>query len=84
MSDWPERVHLRDTKLHDDLGGLGQRIFTTAGQGYEKQEYVRGDLYDALTAENKALRDDMRRLMRKLPHVDRAILVKRYNLEPPK
>jgi|GEM_PF-1797869 len=42
--EWPERLMLRDTKLHDDLGGLGQRIFTAAGAGYEKREYVRADL----------------------------------------
>lgn len=37
---WPERLKLRDTELHDDLGGAGQRIFTTAGQGYEKKIYI--------------------------------------------
>lgn len=42
--DWPEYVMLRDTKLHDDMGGLGQRIFTTAGAGYTKVKYVREDL----------------------------------------
>lgn len=54
MSDFPERLRLRDTKLFDDLGGAGQRIFTTAGQGYEKQEYVRADVYKA---EMKKLRE---------------------------
>lgn len=43
-SEWPEYVMLRDTKLHDDMGGLGQRIFTTAGAGYEKKKYIRADL----------------------------------------
>ena len=41
---WPERLRLRDTKLHDDIGGAGQRIFTTSGQGYEKKVYVRADV----------------------------------------
>jgi NTP pyrophosphatase (non-canonical NTP hydrolase) len=41
---WPDRLMIRDTALHDDLGGLGQRIYTTSGQGYEKREYVRADL----------------------------------------
>ena len=43
-SSFPDRLRLRYTNLHDDRGGLGQRIFTTAGQGHEKQEYVRADL----------------------------------------
>lgn len=37
---WPEYVMLRDTKLHDDSGGLGQHIYTTAGAGYEKRKYI--------------------------------------------
>lgn len=41
---WPDRLMIRDTKLHDDLGGGGQRIYTTAGQGYVKHEYVRAEL----------------------------------------
>ena len=51
---WPERLKIRDTGLHDDLGGPGQRIYTTAGRGYERAEYVRADLYDALLAERDA------------------------------
>ena len=47
---WPETVRLRDCKIHDDLGGLGQRIYTTAGAGYEKREYVRGDIVTDLRA----------------------------------
>jgi hypothetical protein len=31
------------------------RIYTTAGQGYEKRKYIRGDLYDELTAANTKL-----------------------------
>jgi len=27
--EFPETLKIRDTKLYDDLGGLGQRIFTT-------------------------------------------------------
>jgi hypothetical protein len=42
--EWPARLLIRDTKIHDDLGGLGQRIYTTAGAGYKKVEYVRADL----------------------------------------
>ena len=45
---FPERLRLRDTRLHDDMGGAGQRIYTTAGQGYQKQEYVRGDIVDLM------------------------------------
>lgn len=37
---WPEYVMLRDTGLHDDAGGLGQRIYTTAGSGYKKRKYI--------------------------------------------
>ena len=37
---WPEYVMLRDTGLHDDSGGLGQHIYTTAGAGYEKRKYI--------------------------------------------
>lgn len=44
MSEWPDYLMIRDTKLNDDAGGLGQRIFTTAGAGYVKQKYVREDL----------------------------------------
>lgn len=44
QSDWPEELMLRDTGIHDDQGGLGQRIFTTAGAGYKKVKYVRADL----------------------------------------
>lgn len=51
---WPERLKIRDTGLHDDLGGPGQRIYTTAGRGYERVEYVRAGLYEALLAERDA------------------------------
>lgn len=37
---WPQYLMIRDTQLHDDMGGAGQRIYTTAGQGYEKRKYV--------------------------------------------
>jgi len=47
---WPNELMIRDTQLHDDMGGGGQRIYTTAGRGYTKVRYVRGDLYDALKA----------------------------------
>lgn len=42
-SVWPDRLKIRDTGLHDDMGGPGQRIYTTAGRGYETREYVRAD-----------------------------------------
>lgn len=52
MSDhWPDKLRIRDTGLCDDLGGAGQRIFTTAGQGYEKREYIRADLVAELEAQ---------------------------------
>jgi hypothetical protein len=41
---WPDELMIRDTRLHDDMGGGGQRIYTTAGQGYEKRRYIRADL----------------------------------------
>lgn len=41
---WPEHLMIRDTGLADDMGGLGQRIFTTAGAGYMKKKYIREDL----------------------------------------
>lgn len=31
--EWPAFLNIRDTKLHDDMGGLGQHIYTTAGCG---------------------------------------------------
>ncbi len=52
---FPERLRIRDTGIHDDMGGAGQRIYTTAGQGYTKVEYVRADLLDALRAEVERL-----------------------------
>jgi hypothetical protein len=41
---WPDSLMIRDTQIHDDMGGLGQRIYTTAGAGYPKVKYVRADL----------------------------------------
>jgi hypothetical protein len=41
---WPDRLMIRDTQLYDDMSGGGQRIYTTAGRGYEKREYIRADL----------------------------------------
>jgi len=53
-TQWPDTLMIRDTKIHDDLGGLGQRIYTTTGAGYNKVEYIRKDIYDELkTALNK-------------------------------
>lgn len=44
VDGWPEHLMIRDTGLADDMGGLGQRIFTTAGAGYIKKKYIREDL----------------------------------------
>jgi hypothetical protein len=41
---WPASLMIRDTQLHDDMGGGGQRIYTTAGRGYERVEYTRADM----------------------------------------
>ncbi len=41
---WPDHLQIRDTGLHDDTGGGGQRIYTTAGRGYETREYIRADV----------------------------------------
>ena len=57
-SIWPATLSIRDTQLFDDLGGAGQRIYTTAGQGYEKQEYIRGDLYETVVGQLERLRAD--------------------------
>lgn len=48
---WPATLMIRDTGLHDDMGGGGQRIYTTAGRGYEKRKYV----YDARVAQFEAI-----------------------------
>ena len=65
--NWPERLMLRDTGLHDDLGGPGQRIYTTAGRGYERVAYVRSDLADALLMENAKLRAALIRIVETPP-----------------
>lgn len=57
---WPERLMIRDTGLHDDLGGPGQRIYTTAGRGYERVAYVRADIADAQAQEIARLRDALK------------------------
>jgi hypothetical protein len=43
---FPETLMIRDTETYDGngIGGFGQRIFTTAGFGYEKVKYVRADI----------------------------------------
>ena len=53
---FPAYLMIRDTGIFDDLGGLGQRIYTTAGAGYEKHKYVRADSRDALVAELEYVR----------------------------
>lgn len=47
---YPKYLMVRDTGLADDLGGLGQRIYTTAGAGYPKQKYVRSDAVENVVA----------------------------------
>ena len=42
----PKTIMVRDTNLQDDLGGMGQRIYTTAGAGYTKSSYTRTDIAD--------------------------------------
>lgn len=54
---WPQYVMLRDTELHDDMGGLGQRIYTTAGAGYHKEKYVHASVVAALQGEVSRLRE---------------------------
>jgi hypothetical protein len=48
---WPDTLKIRDCKIYDDLGGSGKRIYTTAGNGYERKEYTRSDLAQARIAE---------------------------------
>ena len=48
--EWPAFLNIRDTKLHDDMGGLGQHIYTTAGCGYKTMKYVRQDATNPLPA----------------------------------
>ena len=63
MSDntvWPDSLMIRDTKLYDDLGGMGQRIYTTAGNGYKKQKYVRADRIEAQALEIAAMKIQLR------------------------
>jgi hypothetical protein len=54
MTKWPPTLKIRDTKINDDLGGLGQNIYTTAGSGYERKEYTRADIANARIAELEA------------------------------
>jgi hypothetical protein len=44
---WPDTLKIRDCKIYDDLGGSGKRIYTTAGNGYERKEYTRTDISQA-------------------------------------
>lgn len=51
--EWPNRLTLRDSGIFADEG---QRIYTTAtGYGYEKCQYVRGDIADNMLAVLKAM-----------------------------
>lgn len=60
MSEMPHRLRLRDTGLHDDQGGMGQRIYTTAGFGYEKTEYLRASwVRERLETAIAGLREDL-------------------------
>ena len=50
--EFPHRLTVRDTKV---IADEGQRIYSTAtGYGYDKCEYVRADLADALLDALKA------------------------------
>jgi hypothetical protein len=55
---WPDTLKIRDCKIYDDLGGSGKRIYTTAGNGYERKEYTRSDISQARIEKlEAALRD---------------------------
>ncbi|CCV12977.1 hypothetical protein [Mesorhizobium sp. STM 4661] len=57
MTKWPDRLTLRDTKIHADEG---QRIYTTAtGYGYEKCEYIRADLNAPEVNTDRSLVDEL-------------------------
>ena len=56
---------IRDTELYDDMGGGGQRIYTTAGRGYPLREYIRADVTQAsreLQVEVERLQHDLQEL----------------------
>lgn len=59
MSGWPEKLSIRDTGLYDDMGGPGQRIFTTAGRGYEMHDYYSAEYVAALSAALRDLWEDL-------------------------
>lgn len=61
-TEYPSTLKIRDTKLNDDMGGLGHRIFTTAGQGYDWQTYHHDRVVRELQAERdkyKAANDEV-------------------------
>lgn len=60
---WPDELMLRDTGIHDDLGGGGQRIYTTAGNGYPKVCYVRAAHLRALDASHRQLLEALEALV---------------------
>ena len=60
---WPTKLRIRDTKLHDDMGGSGQRIYTTAGRGYKTVEYVRADLASLQAPQEAGLVRDLQLLL---------------------
>jgi hypothetical protein len=51
---WPDTLKIRDCKIHDDIGGSGKRIYTTAGNGYERKEYTRTDISQERIAQLEA------------------------------
>jgi hypothetical protein len=55
---WPDELMIRDTKLYDDMGGGGQRIYTTAGRGYETRKYIRADLSTPIAAHGAGVPED--------------------------
>ena len=61
--EWPAFLNIRDTKLHDDMGGLGQHIYTTAGCGYKTMKYIRQDAFHPAPADAERLAEALRELL---------------------
>ena len=74
---FPPTLLLRDTELHDDMGGGGQRIFTTAGRGYKKVKYIRADLAAPPQSPSEAVA--WVPVSDRLPEISRSVLVNRVS-----